>query len=363
MAAPEQKDLRVNLAERSYTIRIGGGILAQCAKDFSAAAKPGAMFALTNSSLVKTLAPLLKQIAGESSLPVVSIPDGEEHKDLAHWEGVLAWMLKNRFDRKAVLVAFGGGVIGDMGGFAASVYLRGIRYVQVPTTLLAMVDSSVGGKTAVNHELGKNLIGTFWQPSEVWIDINALDTLPEREFRAGMAEVVKYAFIGGREFFDWVESSIDPLLKRDPGTLIEGIERSCRFKASVVEKDEREGGLRAILNYGHTFGHAIESIAGYGTLRHGEAINYGMRAAAELGLALGKVDEAFVARHHRLCSLLEPPPLPKLRVADLMEAMLHDKKVQDAKIKLVLPNGYGAAEVVNGINANEIQAAWSKVLG
>jgi 3-dehydroquinate synthase len=225
-----------------------------------------------------------------------------------------------------------------------------------------MVDSSVGGKTGVNHELGKNLIGTFWQPSEVWIDIKALDTLSEREYRSGMAEVAKYAFIGGQPFFDWVESNINALLSREPETLIEAIERSCRFKAHVVEQDERESGLRAILNYGHTFGHAIEAVGGYGTLLHGEAVNYGMRAAAELGLGLGKVDKDFVEKHNRICKLLAPAALPKLKPDSLMDAMLHDKKVQNSKMRLVIPNGYGSVELTDSIKPEIIRDAWKKIL-
>ncbi len=359
-----QKKVSINLGDRSYSIYIGANTIESFVSDYINKNKPTSVCIVTNDMLKVKLSNLINTISTASnSSCIYYLPEGESNKTIDEWAKLLDFMLEKQLDRKTVVIAIGGGVVGDIAGFAASAYRRGVACVQVPTTLLAMVDSSVGGKTGVNHKLGKNLIGAFWQPGEVWIDIDALSTLPQREFLAGMAEIVKYAFIGGRDFFNWIDNNIDNLLKRDSQTLIEGIRMSCRFKGDVVEQDENESGLRAILNYGHTFGHAIEKVAGYGKLLHGEAVTYGMMAAAELALILGMVDEKFVERHNTLCRRLTPPDMPELSIDELLTAMMHDKKVQGNKLKIIVANDYGGVEIISGVDKEKINQAWETIIG
>ncbi len=274
----------------------------------------------------------------------IELPDGEAHKDWQTLNLIFDALLQNRFDRKAVLVALGGGVIGDMCGFAASCYMRGIRFVQVPTTLLAQVDSSVGGKTAVNHPLGKNMIGTFYQPIAVEIDTDVLKTLPQREIAAGLAEVIKYGMIIDAEFFDWCERNVAALRALDDDAITYAIQRSCELKAQVVSQDERESGLRAVLNFGHTFGHAIESGLGYGQWLHGEAVGCGMVQAAELSVAATGLDPASAARVHALVRAIgcpvQPPNLGTERWIDLMQV---DKKTEGGQLRFVLLPKIGQA--------------------
>ena len=274
------------------------------------------------------------------------LPDGEQHKDWHSLNLIFDHLLTENCDRKTVLFALGGGVVGDMTGFCAATYMRGVPYVQVPTTLLAQVDSSVGGKTAVNHPRGKNMIGAFYQPARVICDLATLDTLPPRELAAGLAEVIKYGPIADAAFFDWIEAHLPELLARDRTALAHAVRRSCEIKAAVVGEDEREGGLRAILNFGHTFGHAIESGLGYGHWLHGEAVACGMVLAAELSAELGLVPAAFV---QRLSMLLEhaglptqPPPMPVERWFELMRL---DKKAEAGEIRFVLIESCGRAVV------------------
>ena len=279
---------------------------------------------------------------------ILELPDGEEHK---HWQTlnlIFDALLRNGCDRKTVLFALGGGVVGDMTGFAAACYMRGVPFVQVPTTLLAQVDSSVGGKTGINHPLGKNMIGAFYQPRLVVCDLSTLDTLPERELSAGLAEVIKYGPIADMEFMAWQEGAMDALRARDRSALAHAVRRSCEIKAWVVGQDERESGLRAILNFGHTFGHAIEAGMGYGVWLHGEAVGAGMAMAAELSKRMGLVDEAFV---QRLRSLIEraglPVKAPVLDAADnagrYLELMRVDKKAESGEIRFVLIDDPGKA--------------------
>jgi len=280
----------------------------------------------------------------------VSLPDGEEFKDWRTLELIYDALLSNGCDRKTVLFALGGGVVGDMTGFAAATYMRGVQFVQVPTTLLAQVDSSVGGKTAINHPLGKNMIGAFHQPQLVVCDLSTLATLPLRELRSGLSEVLKYGPIADMEFMAWLEISVDRLLSRDPAALAHCVRRSCEIKASVVSQDEKESGLRAILNFGHTFGHAIEAGMGYGVWLHGEGVAAGMVMAAELSRRLGMVDAAFV---QRLTKLIEraglPTKGPVLDAADnagrYLELMRVDKKSEAGEIRFVLIDGPGKAVV------------------
>ena len=281
---------------------------------------------------------------------LVSLPDGEAHKDWPTLQLIFDALLENGCDRKTVLFALGGGVVGDMTGFAAASYMRGVPFVQVPTTLLAQVDSSVGGKTAINHPLGKNMIGAFYQPQLVVCDLQALNTLPERELSAGLAEVIKYGPIADMAFLEWIEANLGALLAREPAALAHAIRRSCEIKAEVVGQDERESGLRAILNFGHTFGHAIESGLGYGQWLHGEGVGCGMVMAAHLSQRLGRVDMGFV---QRLTTLVAHAGLPvkgpvlcaQDNAGRYLELMRIDKKSEAGEIRFVVIDGPGQAAV------------------
>ena len=284
------------------------------------------------------------------------LPDGEAHKDWQTLNLIFDALLGQGCDRKTVLFALGGGVVGDMTGFAAASYMRGVPFVQVPTTLLSQVDSSVGGKTAINHPLGKNMIGAFYQPVRVVCDLNTLATLPERELSAGLAEVIKYGPIADMAFLGWIEENIDALMAQDPAAMAHAVQRSCEIKAWVVGQDEREAGLRAILNFGHTFGHAIEAGLGFGVWLHGEAVGCGMVMAAELSHRLGKVDAAFVAR---LRALLERAGLPVRgpvidagdNAGHYIEHMRLDKKAIGGDIQFVVIDGPGQATVCGAPDA------------
>lgn len=279
------------------------------------------------------------------SVQTVLLPDGEVHKDFSSLNQIFDAMLQAQYDRRAVIVALGGGVIGDMAGFAAALYMRGIRFVQVPTTLLAQVDSSVGGKTAVNHPLGKNMIGAFHQPVAVEIDTDVLKTLPQREISAGLAEVIKYGLIMDAAFFSWCETNVKALVGRDPAVLSEAIRRSCEFKAEVVGEDERESGRRAILNLGHTFGHAIEAGLGYGQWLHGEAVGCGLVMAAELSRRVNGLPESDVLRIRNLVQAIGCPVVaPRLNGHEhWFSLMKGDKKAQAGQIKFVLMTEIGQA--------------------
>jgi 3-dehydroquinate synthase len=339
----------INLDHRSYPIVIGTGLIGQAA---SYQNLPTANTALIVSNT--TIAPLYAaqlQAALESSYErvlLLALPDGEVHKDWQTLQLIFDALLTNGCDRKTVLFALGGGVVGDMVGFAAASYMRGVPFVQVPTTLLAQVDSSVGGKTAINHPLGKNMIGAFYQPQLVLCDIDLLKTLPARELSAGLAEVIKYGPIADMAFFDWIEANLSALLAGDPGSLSHAIQRSCEIKAHVVGQDEREQGLRAILNFGHTFGHAIESGLGYGEWLHGEGVGCGMVMAAHLSQRLGLVDAAFVSRLTQLIRRAGLPVKgPILSQADnagrYLELMRLDKKSEAGDIRFVLIDKPGSA--------------------
>jgi 3-dehydroquinate synthase len=341
------RTLNVELAERSYPIHIGSGLLVR-AELIASHLKQKRAAVVTNTTLEKLyLQPLLAALAaaGIDAFPIV-IPDGEAHKNWETLNTIFDALLEARCERGTTLIALGGGVVGDIGGFAAALYQRGMPFIQVPTTLLAQVDSAVGGKTAINHPLGKNMIGAFYQPQVVIADTDTLQTLPERELAAGLAEVIKYGFIRDRAFLDWLEANLDRLLARDAEALAYAVEQSCRNKAEVVTLDEREGGLRAILNFGHTFGHAIEAGTGYGTWLHGEAVAAGMVMGAQLSERLGWLARADV---ERVAGLLQraglpiaPPDLGRERYLDLMG---HDKKVAGGKLKFVLLKSIGEAVV------------------
>ena len=338
----------IALGDRSYDIHIGSGLLDDPAS-FDDLPKAADALIVSNT----TVAPLYAQrlaaaLAGRHRRVLqLALPDGEEHKTAATLERIYDTLLGAGCDRKTLLYALGGGVVGDMTGFAAACYMRGVPFVQVPTTLLAQVDSSVGGKTAINHPLGKNMIGAFYQPVRVLCDLDLLDTLPARELSAGLAEVIKYGPIADLAFLDWIEANLDALVARDKPALAHAVKRSCEIKAWVVGQDEREGGLRAILNFGHTFGHAIETGLGYGAWLHGEAVGCGMVLAAELSARLGLVDAGLVPRLRTLCQRaglpVQAPPLSQLPITRWMDLMRVDKKAEGGEIRFVVIDGPGRA--------------------
>ncbi|TDP62774.1 3-dehydroquinate synthase [Roseateles toxinivorans] len=347
--APASSPSRISiaLAERSYEILIGSGLLdsADAWRDL-----PRADCALIVSNV--TVAPLyLARLQTALSqhyrrIEVLNLPDGEAYKDWTSLNLIIDALLSRGCDRKTVLFALGGGVIGDMTGFAAAVYMRGVPFVQVPTTLLAQVDSSVGGKTAINHPLGKNMVGAFYQPVRVIADLDTLDTLPARELSAGLAEIIKYGPIADAGFLGWIEQNLDALLARDKAALAHAVQRSCEIKALVVGQDEREQGLRAILNFGHTFGHAIEAGLGYGEWLHGEAVGCGMVMASDLSVRLGLMPAEFLTRMRRLIGRAGLPLLgPRLGVQRYLELMRVDKKAEGGEIRFVLIDALGHASM------------------
>jgi 3-dehydroquinate synthase len=335
----------VNLGLRGYPIFIGAGAM-ELADELAKSIPARDVLLVTNTTVGPLYAAKLTAALAPRRCLEVMLPDGEAHKTLANVSRILDVLIANRFARDACVVALGGGVVGDMAGFAAACYQRGIAFVQVPTTLLAQVDSSVGGKTGVNHPGGKNLIGAFHQPAAVFADTNTLDTLPDRELRAGLAEVIKYGLIVDREFFDWLEAHANHLLARDPAALAHAIKRSCEIKADIVTRDEREQGERALLNLGHTFGHAIESATNYSTWLHGEAVGAGMLLAADMSARLGWVSAADVARVERVLQQFGlRTDVRSLSAATLAEKMKIDKKVAAGRIRLVLLKSIGTSVV------------------
>ncbi len=340
--------VEVCLQDRTYPIWIGEGLLDQ-AQVWSTALKPGRQVVVVSNEVVmplygERLVGCLSELG--HSVSQVVLADGEAHKDFSGLMQIFDHLMQARIDRSATLIALGGGVIGDMGGFAAACYQRGIDFVQVPTTLLSQVDSSVGGKTAINHPLGKNMIGAFYQPKAVVIDMTVLKTLPSRELSAGLAEVIKYGAILDAQFFDWLEQNMPALVAREPAALAYAIERSCQIKAQVVAADERESsGQRALLNFGHTFGHAIEAGLGFGVWLHGEAVGCGMAMAGLLSHKLGQLDAAALARLVRLIGQaglpLQPPDWP---ASTYLEWMAHDKKASGGHIRYILLRGLGRSE-------------------
>ncbi|MGZ5182370.1 MAG: 3-dehydroquinate synthase [Ramlibacter sp.] len=340
-------EVPIDLGERSYSIAIGTGLLGH-ADTWRGLPRAAAALVVSND----TVAPLYLAALRRALQPhygvvhEVVLPDGEAHKDWPTLNRIFDALLAKGCDRKTVLFALGGGVVGDMTGFAAACYMRGVPFVQVPTTLLAQVDSSVGGKTAINHPLGKNMVGAFHQPVRVVCDLDTLATLPAREFSAGLAEIIKYGPIADMAFLDWIEAQLPALLRRDPAALARAVQRSCEIKAWVVGQDEREAGLRAILNFGHTFGHAIEAGLGYGEWLHGEAVGCGMVMAAELSRRLGLVDAALVDRLTRLIAAAGlPVDAPDLGEQRYLELMRVDKKAEAGDLRFVVIESPGRAGV------------------
>lgn len=341
--------LKVDLAERSYDIIFGDGILPRFGS-FCRALALGENVMIITSSVIGNfyLEPLRRSLVDSGyNVHVCILPDGEEQKNSDTLHHVYDELLSAHLDRGAFIVALGGGVVGDISGFAAATYLRGIPFLQVPTTLLAQVDSSVGGKTGINLQKGKNLIGAFYQPRLVFIDLATLDTLPDREYLSGLAEVVKYGVVADADFFNYIYDNSARVLIRDKESLLALEKRSCAIKASVVARDERESGLRAVLNFGHTIGHAIESLSGYKKYLHGEAVAIGMAQAARISEAMGHSAKADTDRIIRLLEMLHlPVELPYYSQENYLKAILRDKKVKDGSITFVLNKGIGNFSLV-----------------
>lgn len=356
--------IRVELGERSYEISIDAGILADLGKSLEKFGFSRKAVLVSNPTVYglygNRVTESMKDAGFEVS--VIVVHDGEEYKNLSSVEGIYGEMLAAKLDRKSALIALGGGVIGDIAGFAASTYMRGIDFIQVPTTLLSQVDSSVGGKTGVNHPLGKNMIGTFWQPKLVWIDIDTLKSLPPREFLSGLAEVIKYGVIWDERLFRFLEENRDKVMDLDRDTLAYIIRTSCEIKASVVSQDERESGLRAILNYGHTMGHAIETATGYKRYLHGEAVAIGMYAEARLSRYLDLLDDGQLARIKALIGAYDlPASLPEeIDFPLLLSSMKLDKKTVSGDITFILPEKIGRVRIKRGLSVKEIEEVFGK---
>lgn len=351
--------LTVALGDRSYPIHVGRALLDRADLLMPFLRQPRVAI-VSNATVAPLYLQRLSGSLGRAGVEVVEmvLPDGEQFKDWRTLNSIFDVLLEHRCERSTTLVALGGGVVGDITGFAAACFQRGMPFIQVPTTLLAQVDSSVGGKTAINHPLGKNMIGAFHQPQLVLADTDTLATLPDRELRAGLAEVIKYGLIRDLPFLEWLESNLEALLAREPAALAEAVCRSCRNKAEVVAADERESGERALLNLGHTFGHAIETGVGYGEWLHGEAIAAGMMMAAELSSQLGWIDRLDLARVERLLQRAGLPVSgPHLSIERYLDLMQHDKKVQDGKLRLVLLQRLGQALVTDLAPQSEIRRA------
>jgi len=351
--------IRVELAERSYDISIGSNILEGIGDNVKLFGLSPKIAIVSNPTVFSLYGEYLSASVKKAGfdLLTVTIPDGEEYKDLLWVEHIYDELLKHKLDRSSALIALGGGVIGDITGFAASTYMRGISCIQVPTTLLAQVDSSVGGKTGVNHKLGKNMIGTFWQPRLVWIDIATLKTLPRRELLAGLAEVIKYGIIYDEKLFEFLEVNREKILNLDSNALTHIIKRSCEIKADVVSKDERESGLRSILNYGHTIGHAIETVTGYTRFLHGEAVAIGMCLEARLSQMINLIDKDQVSK---IKAIVDSYGLPSEMPADIdmnsiLSSMQLDKKAVAGELKFILPEKIGWVRIYKGVTEKSLR--------
>ncbi|MBI3994575.1 MAG: 3-dehydroquinate synthase [Nitrospirae bacterium] len=340
--------IRVDLGDRSYLIEIGNWILPRIGERLASLGLKGKVAVVTNPRVGRLYGSTVTRSLRKAGFNVtqVMLPDGERFKNLKTVSRLYDALLSKSFERSSTVLALGGGVLGDLSGFAAATFMRGIGFIQVPTTLAAQVDASIGGKTGVDHPMGKNLIGAFYQPKLVFIDPDVLKTLNRHEFISGLAEVIKYGVIRDEEFFSYLEDNMDKILKREPAALTHAIRRSCAIKAEVVQRDEREGGLRKILNYGHTLGHALETLTKYRTYLHGEAVSIGIAFAAQLSVRLGLLDAPTVRRQIELLKRAGlPVALPKLRTADILKAMTLDKKVADGRIHFVLAEKIGRVAV------------------
>ncbi len=351
--------ITVSLGERSYPISIGAGLF----NDPALLPLPAKqkVVVITNHTVAPLYADKIMAMLEHNGCigSVLELPDGEQYKSLDTFNTVMSYLLEHNYSRDVVIIALGGGVIGDLVGFASSCYQRGVDFIQIPTTLLSQVDSSVGGKTAVNHPLGKNMIGAFYQPKAVVIDTQCLSTLPEREFAAGMAEVIKYGIIYDEDFFVWLEQHMDELYALDEQALTYAIARCCQIKAEVVAQDEKESGIRALLNLGHTFGHAIEAELGYGNWLHGEAVAAGTIMAAKTAQLQGLISSQQVERILRIFKRAKlPVQTPEsMSFNDFMKHMMRDKKVLSGELRLVLPTSIGTSDVVKGVPETIIEQA------
>lgn len=357
------RELVVKLTDRSYPITIGSGLFAQFAPFNLQAGQR--VFIVTNCTVAPLYLKQIRQMLTQNGIQTdyTILPDGEKYKNLATWQTIFTALLEKNYTRKSIIMALGGGVIGDMAGFAAACYQRGIKFVQVPTTLLSQVDSSVGGKTGINHPMGKNMIGAFYQPQAVVIDINSLNTLPQRQLSAGLAEVIKYGIILDSQFFTWLEKNMDQLLALEPQAMTYCIYRCCELKAQIVVADEHEQNVRALLNLGHTFGHAIETELGYGNWLHGEAVSVGILMASQTAYLLGMTTAEEVIRIKHLLGKAQLPVARPQQIAieNYLSHMLRDKKVLSNKLRLVLPRGIGQAEIKDDVPEHLVLEAISSI--
>ena len=352
------RKVRVELEQRSYDIFISHNCLYGLAKHMKTLPVGNKGAIITNPVLNKLYGESLsRHLSGEGyKIATIELPAGERHKTLKSVSRIYDVLIEDKFERNSFIIALGGGVVGDIAGFAAATYLRGIPYIQVPTSLLAQVDSSVGGKTGVDHALGKNLIGAFYQPLLVWIDVDVLKTLPRRELIAGMGEVIKYGVIADEQFFKFILGHFNDILSLDKDTLIHTVARSCEIKAMIVSSDEMEKGLRAILNFGHTMGHAVETLTGYRKYRHGEAVAMGMVFAARLAVNMGLCEDEVATGIERLCSLIGlNTKLPVVQLQVLTDILGRDKKVADGKVRFVLPVRIGEVKIVEEADSDLLQ--------
>lgn len=345
----------VQLDNRSYPITIQPGQLKHLQQQLPNLSKQVCI--VTNTTVAPLYLSQVKAQLTEASVCVFTLADGEQYKSLASYSELMDLLIQQGFNRDCSIIALGGGVVGDLAGFAAATFQRGVRFYQIPTTLLAQVDSSVGGKTAVNHPQGKNLIGAFYQPQAVLIDVDCLTTLSERDYRSGLAEVVKYGIIHDAEFFSWLEQQQQALLHRDTDALQYAIKRSCQIKADVVAADEKEAGVRALLNLGHTFGHAIEAATAYGEWTHGEAVAAGTIIASKLAEVTQRMSASEFRRIQQLLAALGlPTQVPAMAWPQWLDYMQRDKKVKDGLIRYILPTGIGSAEVVGNLSHDTVAA-------
>jgi len=348
--------LQLDLGARSYPIYIDSGLFDNSVL-LSSHIRSKRICIVTNTIVAPLYLTNIKEKLDKFELDVIILPDGEAEKNLANFERIMSHLLKNEHGRDTTLIALGGGVIGDITGFAAASYQRGIDFIQIPTTLLSQVDSSVGGKTAVNHPLGKNMIGAFYQPKAVIIDIDSLATLPVREFNAGMAEVIKYGILGDYDFFVWLEKNITLIKAGDKNTLSLMIEKCCQCKADIVATDEKEAGVRALLNLGHTFGHAIEAEQGYGKWLHGEAVATGMILAAKLAVAMNLLEEPDFCRIESLINVFDLPLVAPttMKLDDFVRHMRRDKKNIGGKLRFIVPTAIGQSEIRDDVKIELLQ--------
>lgn len=360
------KEVRVNLKGEAYSIYIGQGILNRLGVVLNRYKFSRKMAIVTNSIVNQLYGAALKDDLEAAGFEVltIEIPDGESYKSLETAWTVYDKLIENRLDRRSAILALGGGVVGDLAGFVAATYLRGVPFIQIPTSLLAQVDSSVGGKVAVNHPMGKNMIGAFYQPKLVWTDLRTLKSLPQREFKSGLAEVVKYGVIADREFFKYLEKNTSRIMDLDLNALTKIVTRACTIKARVVEQDEKEKGLRMILNYGHTIGHALEMLTNFSVYKHGEAVAIGMMTAAKIAYKQGLLNKGALVRQENLLRQIGLPTLieEKVEIEEILTALLRDKKVVNNKIRFVLPKELGKVIITDRVPSHVVHEALTEQL-